>query len=171
MNAFVLVAVLGLAAPAAAQGGPSFDLDLSPTMEAEATADRLQAEAFAMFEDRGKWGQAARLLVRSAQLREENDPARAKGYSLAAQLYAHTGNLEHSQRSFEKAAASSEKVGAVVDAAIAHVNAAEIALRRGDAETVRAHIHKAMLLSESPHLDEAERRAIADRLPRGADVG
>lgn len=171
MNAIFFVVVLSLAAPAAAQGGPSFDFDLAPVPEAEATADRLQAEAFRLFEDRETWGRAARLLEKSAQLREDHDPARARAYRTAARIYAHAQALDASQRAFERSAASAEKVGAVVDAALAYVDAADIALRRGDAEKANAHIRRAVLLSGSPHLDEGERRAIARRLPQEARIG
>jgi tetratricopeptide (TPR) repeat protein len=165
MNAVVLVAVLGLAGPASAQGGPRVDFDLAPVAEAVSTADRLQAEAYTLFEDRQKWGRAARLLERSAQLREDHDPARARGYLMAARVYSQSQELGAAQRAFEKSAASAERIGAVVDAALAYVDAADMSLRRGDAETAHAHIRRATLLSASPHLDEGERGTITKRLP------
>lgn len=171
MNAVVFVAVLGLSAPAADQGRPSFDFHLAPVPEAEATADRLQAEAYRLFEDREKWGRAARLLEKSAQLRADHDPARARGYLMAARIYAQSQSLEASQRAFEKSASSAERIGAVVDAALAYVDAADISLRRGDAGKAHAHIHRAVLLTGSPHLDEGQRRIIAKRLPREALTG
>lgn len=171
MNAVLFTVLIGLAAPAAAQSGPSLELDLAMPLASEATADRLQAEAYALFEDREKWGRAARLLERSAQLREDHDPARAKTYLLAARVYAHSNALDASQRAFEKSAASAEKIGAIVDAALAYADAADIALRRGDAEAANAHIRTSILLSGSPHLDQGERRVIVERLPRETHAG
>lgn len=171
MNAVLFAVLIGLAAPAAAQSGPSFDLDLAMAPESEATADQLQAEAYALFEDREKWGRAARLLERSAELREDHDPARAKAYLLAAHVYAHSNALDASQRAFQKSAASAEKIGAIVDAALAYADAADIALRRGDAKAANAHLRTATLLSGSPHLDQGERSAIVKRLPRETQTG
>jgi hypothetical protein len=130
-------------------------------------ADRLRAEAYEMFNDPRSWRRAARLLDRSAGLRSVEDPARWEDYRMAGRLYAHVGALNASQRAFERAAASAHQVGAVAQAAGAYLDAAHVAVRRGDDKAAWALLQRGDLLSLSPHLDATERSAIRKRIPAG----
>lgn len=130
-----------------------------------AAAERLRAEAYGLFDERRSWRRAARLLERAAGLRAADDPGRSEDYRMAGRLYGHVGALAASERAFVHAAESAHRVGAIVDAAGAYLDAAHAAARRADRRAALAFVQQVDLLSLSPHLTAAERDAIRNRIP------
>jgi hypothetical protein len=168
MNVVFLLISIGLGGYA----GPglvatSLDCPVPVTTTMNPDADRLRAEAHELFNDPRSWRRAARLLERSANLRSVEDPARSDDYRVAGRLYGYAGDLNASQRAFERAAMSAQQLGAVAQAAGAYLDAAHVAVRRGDGKAAGSLIQRGDLLSLSPHLDAAERRAIRNRIPAG----
>jgi hypothetical protein len=145
----------------------SLDGPVPVTTTVNPDAERLRAEAHQLFNDPRSWRRAARLLERSADLRSIEDPVRSDDYRLAGRLYAHVGSLGAAQRAFERAAMSAQQIGAVAQAAGAYLDAAHVAVRRGDGRAAGSFIERGDLLSLSPHLNTAERRAIRNRIPAG----
>jgi hypothetical protein len=168
MNAVFLLILMGLGG-CAGPGLVATPLDgpVPVTNAVNPEADRLRAQAYELFNDPSSWRRAARLLERSADLRSTGDPVRSDDYRLAGRLYAHTGALNASQRAFERAAMSAQQIGAVAQAAGAYLDAAHVAVRRGDGKAAGSLVERGNLLSLSPHLDAAERRAIQRRIPAG----
>ena len=163
MNPLFLMLALVTAAPATSD--PVTGPGEAVVEEVNEAAERLRAEAFRLFEDRGSWAQAARLLERSGDLRSEGDPARIQAFLVAGRIYTHTGSAMAAQRSFEKAAYSAARIGAITEAAGAYLDAALVAAQREDRAKARQLVENAALLAMSPHLEAVEAQAILRRIP------
>ena len=127
-------------------------------------ADRLAEQAYRLFSERPSWGKAARMLERSAGMRDAADPKRADALLEAARIYAHVGAHRDARRAFERAAAAAAERGAVVVAAHALLDAAIVAASVGDRDGAAKLVHKATLLADSPHLATSDRNAILRRM-------
>ena len=127
-------------------------------------ADRLAEQAYRLFSERRSWGKAARLLERSAGMRDASDPERADALLEAARVYSHVGAHGDARRAFEGAAAAAGERGAVVVAAHALLDAAIVTAIGGDSEAAAKLLQKARLLADSPHLAAADRDSILKRL-------
>ncbi|MBW3552288.1 MAG: hypothetical protein KY466_02190 [Gemmatimonadetes bacterium] len=132
-------------------------------------ADRLAEEAYRLFADRRSWGKAARMLERSAGMRDAADPERAEAFREAGRVYAHVGAQADARRALEAAAAAAFDRGAVVVAAHSLLDAAIVAARAGDRDAAAKLLRKASLLADSPHIDMGDRAGILERVePEGA---
>jgi tetratricopeptide (TPR) repeat protein len=159
-----VVAMMAAAVPAAA---------VMPAVAAELTAvagpqpDRaaeLRAQAEALFSQPKQWRKAARLLERSAQLR---DAADAEGYAclvLAGGLWAAVGEYETAQQVYSRAAAHAQARGDVVEAAHALINAAHAAAENRNVADAQAFIDRATLLAASPLLSTQQVEEITRRI-------
>lgn len=165
MNALILVtsAVLSVLAPVA--GIPSGRTDTATADGRPEVAQRLQAEAFALFNQKTEWRRAALLFEQSAQEWGAADTNRPKAFTVAANIYAHLGALNDAQKAFQQAAESAAGMGAVKMAAHAYLDAAEVAVRRGESGEAQELVQSATLLSSSPHLSHEDKRSILARLP------
>lgn len=128
-------------------------------------ADRLAAEARRLFPEPRSWPRAARLLERSARLRDVAHPDRSTAFLDAARIYVHTGALADARRAFEAAAEAASARGAVAEAAHALLDASIVAARTGDRTGAAELRERGALLARSPHLADSDRRRILSRLP------
>ena len=168
MHALVIALfVLTFAAPRPADAlqasSPSVRVVAHTVAGAPDEADRLAEQAYRLFSDRRSWGKAARILERSAGMRDASDPKRADALLEAARIYAHVGAHRDARRAFEYAAAAAAERGAVVVAAHALIDAAIVAATAGDRDGAAKLVQKAALLADSPHLAAADRNSILRR--------
>ncbi len=119
----VLLATLGLPAAAAAQ----YQL---PTLTSSARADSLHEAADALVAAH-RWGDAARLHRRSAELRDADDPLGFRCLKEAAALAYATGDRSGARADMADAAAHALARGDLREAGLAYVDAAWIAQEQG----------------------------------------
>jgi hypothetical protein len=153
-----LLATLGLPAAAAAQ----YRL---PTIVSSAKADSLH-EAAAELVAAHRWGDAARLHRRSAELRAVGDPLAVRCLTEAAALAYATGDRSRARSDMAGAAGQALARGDLRAAADAYLDAAWIAQEQGNAGQVWEWGHRAELLAASPLLGVADREAILRRIDR-----
>jgi hypothetical protein len=155
----MLLATLGLPSAASAQ----YRL---PTVVSSAKADSLHEAAVALVTAH-RWGDAARLHRRSAQLRGAEDPLGFRCLSEAAALAYATGDRTGARN--DKAAAASQALarGALREAALAYLDAAWIAQEQKNPRQVWELGHRAEMLADSPFLGPSDRAAILQRISRG----
>ncbi len=158
----VLLATIGLPAAASAQ----YQL---PTVVSSAKADSLHEAAVALVTAH-RWGDAARLHRRSAQLRGAEDPLGFRCLSEAAALAFATGDRTGARN--DKAAAARQALarGDVRQAALAYLDAAWIAQEQKNPRQVWELGHRAEMLADSPFLGPSDRAAILQRISRGPAV-
>lgn len=161
---FALTLVAPRPADALQAPRPSVRTVAHTVAEAPDEADRLAEQAYRLFSERRSWGKAARMLERSAGMRDASDPERAEVLLEAARVYAHVGAHRDARRAFEGAAAAAAERGAVVVAAHALLDAAIVAAGAGDGEAAAKLLQKATLLADSPHLAASDRKGIVRRL-------
>jgi hypothetical protein len=155
----VLLATAGLPAAASAQ----YRL---PTVVSAVKADSLHEAAVALVTAH-RWGEAARLHRRSAQLRGAEDPLAFRCLSEAAALAYATGDRTGARN--DKAAAASQALtrGDLRDAAMSYLDAAWIAQEQKNPRKVWDLGHRAEMLADSPFLGLSDRAAILKRISRG----
>jgi hypothetical protein len=155
----MLLATLGLPSGASAQ----YRL---PTVVSSAKADSLHEAAVALVTAH-RWGDAARLHRRSAQLRGAEDPLGFRCLSEAAALAYATGDRTGARN--DKAAAASQALarGDLREAALAYLDAAWIAQEQKNPRQVWELGHRAEMLADSPFLGPSDRAAILRRISRG----
>lgn len=159
------MALLAAAAPmAAAQDGAVAALTItSPPTKAERAA-QLRQEAESLFSQPKQWKKAVRLLEESAALREPSDPEGFECLLYAGRIRVALGDLRGARENLENAAALALARGAVDDAAHAFIDAAHAAMQLNDGEGARTLVARAALLTESPLLDETQRRFLKSRI-------
>jgi hypothetical protein len=161
-TAGVLLAAAGLPATAAAQ----YRL---PTIVSSVRADSLHDAAMAL-EAAHRWGDAARLHRRSAQLRPAEDPLGFRCLSEAAAL-AYAGSERTVARGdMAKAAGNALARGDLRAAALAYLDAAWIAQEQKNPRQVWELGHRAEMLADSPLLAPFDRAEILRRIRRVPDV-
>lgn len=161
---FVLTLVAPRPADALQAPRPSVRTVAHPVVGVPDQADRLAEQAYRLFSERRSWGKAARMLERSAGMRDASDPKRADALLEAARVYAHVGAHGDARRAFEGAAAAAAERGAVAVAAHALLDAAIVAAISGDGAAAAKLLQKAGLLADSPHLAAADRNGILRRV-------
>ena len=154
----VLLATLGLPAAASAQ----YRL---PTVVSSAQADSLHDAAVALVAAH-RWGDAARLFRRSAQLRGAEDPVGFTCLSEAAALAYATGDRSGARNDMAAAADQALARGDLRAAALAYLDAAWIAQEQKNPRQVWELGHRAEMLAASPLLGPADRAAILQRISR-----
>lgn len=158
----VLLATLGLPAAAAAQ----YQL---PTLTSSARADSLHEAADALVAAH-RWGDAARLHRRSAELRDADDPLGFRCLKEAAALAYATGDRSGARADMADAAAHALARGDLREAGLAYVDAAWIAQEQGKPRQVWELGHRAEMLADSPLLGAADRAAILKRIERAPEA-
>jgi tetratricopeptide (TPR) repeat protein len=156
--------MLGAAAPLSAQ-----ELALAAARLSVPAPDRaieLRSQAEAMLEATGPQRRAARMLERSAALRDATDPDAYSIYRLAGRVRAALGDYYGARINFTNAAEHAAARGAVFDAAHAWIDAAHAALALGQAEAVVDYAGRARLLALSPQLTTAQSNEIVRRIGR-----
>jgi hypothetical protein len=157
----VLLATLGLPAAASAQ----YQL---PTITSSARADSLHEAAVALVAAH-RWGDAARLHRRSAQLRDADDPLGFRCLKEAAALAYATGDRAGARADMAAAAAQAHPRGDLREAGLAYVDAACIAHEQKNPRQVWELGHRAEILADSPLLGAADRAAILQRIERAPE--
>jgi len=154
----VLLATLGLPAAVSAQ----YQL---PTLTSSALADSLHGAAAALVVAH-RWGDAARLHRRSAQLREADDSLGFRCLKDAAALEYATGDRSGARRDMAAAAGQALARGDLRAAALAYLDGAWIAQEQKNPRQVWELGHRAEMLADSPLLGVADRAAILRRIER-----
>ncbi len=158
----VLLATLGLPAAASAQ----YQL---PTITSSAKADSLHEAAGALAAAH-RWGDAARLHRRSAQLRDADDPLGFRCLKDAAALEYATGDRSGARADLAAAAGQALARGDLREAALAYIDAAWIAQEQKNPRQVWKLGHRAEMLADSPLLGAADRAAIQQRIERAPEA-
>jgi hypothetical protein len=161
-TAGVLLAAAGLPAGAAAQ----YRL---PTIVSSVRADSLHDAAMRL-EAAHRWGDAARLHRRSAQLRPAEDPLGFRCLKEAAALAYASSERSVARADMAKAAEQALARGALGAAALAYLDAAWIAQEQNNPRQVWELGHRAEMLADSPLLDPFDRATILQRIRRVPDA-
>ncbi|MCL7962605.1 MAG: hypothetical protein M8860_07110 [marine benthic group bacterium] len=163
----VMIAGLAGASVAQAQDRPMYEL---PAIEVNVLQTGLHQQAIDLYELPERWGEAADLHRQAAENLQKNDAGQFFGYSRAALLYFHAGELAAARRSMEDAAEVAEATGDVLTAANAFVDAAFIAVAEDYDGKQREFVGEARELIESPVLSVEDRAAVLARI-EGAPAG
>jgi hypothetical protein len=157
-TAGVLLATLGLPAAASAQ----YQL---PTIISSARADSLHEAAAALVAEH-RWGDAARLHRRSAQLRDADDALGFRCLKEAAALAYAAGDRPGARKDMAAAAGQALARGDLREAGLAYLDAAWIAQEQKKPRQVWELGHRAEMLADSPLLGAPDRAAILQRITR-----
>ncbi len=154
----MLLATLGLPATMSAQ----YQL---PEVVSSATADSLH-EAAAALVTAHRYGDAARLYRRAAELRVADDPLGYTNFTEAAALAYADGDRSAARRDMTSAAEQALARGDLRSAGLAFVDAAWIAQEQKNAGQVWELGRRAEMLAASPLLAATDRNAILQRIER-----
>jgi hypothetical protein len=155
-------AMFGAAAPLSAQEVVYTAAKLAEPPDTRAAELRGQAEA--LLATPGQWRRAARLLERSADLRDASDPEAYAALRLAGRVRAAVGDLNAARYVFEKAAEHALARGAVFDAAHAFIDAAHAAAGSREPHLAKQYVERAALLATSPQLSARDAAQIRQRI-------
>jgi hypothetical protein len=160
-----------LALPAATRAQQPLDPIQVSARTAE--ADRLDARAqdYETSGSRRKWGKAAGLRERAADLRAPEDPRGFSSLQMAAFLRHAISQREAALGLMQRAGDQAIARGDVYNAARAYVDAAYIANEMRDVEDVRAFIAKGTLLMHSPLLSDPQREQLRRGLAQASVPG
>ena len=158
----VLLATLGL--PAAAQA--QYRL---PTLVSSVKADSLHSAAVELAMTTKRWGDAARLHRRAAELRAADDVNGFRCLSYAGALAYASGDRSRARNDMAAAARHALARGDLRAAALAYLDAAWIAQEQKNPRQVWEWGHRAELLADSPFLGSADRAVILRRIRRAPE--
>jgi hypothetical protein len=136
-----------------------------PTLTSAARADSLHQAAAALVTAH-RWGDAARLHRRSAELRDPEDPLGFRCLKEAAELAYATGDRSAARSDMATAASHALARGDLREAALAYLDAAWIAQEQNNPRKVWELGHRAEMLADSPLLGAKDRAAILGRIDR-----
>jgi hypothetical protein len=136
-----------------------------PTLTSAARADSLHQAAAALVTAH-RWGDAARLHRRSAELRDSEDPLGFRCLKEAAELAYATGDRSAARSDMATAASHALARGDLREAALAYLDAAWIAQEQNNPRKVWELGHRAEMLADSPLLGAKDRAAILGRIDR-----
>ena len=156
----VLLATAGLPGAASAQ----YRL---PTIVSSVKADSLHEAAVALVAAH-RWGDAARLHRRSAELRAPEDPLGFQCLTEAAALAYATSDPSGARADMAKAAGQALARGDLKAAAFAYLDAAWIAQEQKNPRQVWEWGHRAEILADAPLLPASDRDAILQRISRAS---
>jgi hypothetical protein len=156
-----MIAAVAAADVAQAQDRATYEL---PAIEVSVLQTDLHQQAIDLYETPERWGEAGDLHREAAENLPENDAGQFFGYSRAALLYFHAGELAAARRSMEDAAQVAEATGDVVTAANAFVDAAFIAVAEDYDGKQREFVAEARELADSPVFSAAERQDVLARI-------
>lgn len=161
----------GLAATAlVALAGPAEAQILAMTRAPGADPVELEAKAWDLVQREGKYRKAARTYIEAATLRGETDPVAIENMRLAANLYFFSGDESKAQSIMLKAGEAALAIGDVEGAANRFLDAAWVAVDRGDARFAIQTSQRARLLMASPLLDGDTRREVLERIRISPDA-
>lgn len=127
-------------------------------------ATELERKAEELYSHPARYSQAARLLIRAAELRSIDDPVYVTNLSMAARLYFYAGEKLQAFELMERAATAALSRGDVLTAAHAFVDASHLAALNGLSSDVTRLVERARLLTASPLLADRERAGVKSRL-------
>ena len=127
-------------------------------------AVELERKAELLYGEPGRYHEAARLLLRAAELREDGDPMQVHDLSMAGRLFYYTGRKAEALRTIESAADAALAIGDVLNAAHLYVDASHLARENGRPDDAVRLMGSARLLTKSPLLAESSRREVTARL-------
>ncbi|MBI4539078.1 MAG: hypothetical protein HY704_06160 [Gemmatimonadetes bacterium] len=159
---FFLFAV-ALAYPVPAQG-QSVAVTPSASAEREDKAAKLEREGAKLQGKSHRWGYAASLYRRAAELRQPGDPQAVHDLADAARFYYYVRDLRNAIEAMEQAAERALADGDVVRAAHLFVDAGWLAQRSRNPDRARSFVARARTLSESPLLSSNQRAEILKRI-------
>jgi hypothetical protein len=140
-----------------------------PEVVSSARADSLH-EAAAALVTAHRYGDAARLYRRAAELRSADDPLGFTNFSEAAALAYADGDRSAARRDMTHAAEHALARGDLRAAGLAYLDAAWIAQEQKNARQVWELGRRAEMLAASPLLDASARNAILQRIKRAPDA-
>ena len=155
-------AVLSLPALAHAQSGVVHDSRVGGRNDLDPVVLESQAQAF--FGTPKRYGDAAKLYVRAAEIRVAGDPQRIMDLMMASRMSYYDGSTTRAWEIMERAAEEALAAGDVVNAAHAFVDASFLAKEAGANTRVIELARRAQLLTSSPLLETAQREAILSRI-------
>ena len=158
----LLLATLGLPAAVSAQ----YQL---PDVVSSTQADSLHQAAAALVAAH-RYGDAARLYRRAADLRAADDPLGYTNLTEAAALAYADGDRSGARRDMADAAESALARGDLRSAGLAYVDAAWIAQEQKNSQQVWELGRRAEMLAASPLLAAADRNAILQRIDRAPEA-
>lgn len=159
----VLFATLSLPAVATAQ----YQL---PGLVSSVKADSLHEAAVALARTTHRWGDAARLHRRSAELRSADDPLGFRCLTEAAALAYASNDRSGARTAMADAAGQALARGDLRAAALAYLDAAWIAQEQKNPRQVWELGHRAEMLADSPLLGPSDRAAILQRISRAPEA-
>jgi hypothetical protein len=124
----------------------------------------LEARAEALFAAPKKYGQAVKLYVQAADLREPGDPQRVTDLVMASRLAFYDGKKGRASDLMVRAADEALAAGDIVNAAHAYIDASFLAQEMGNGAVVVELVKKAQLLTASPLIARTDRTAILARI-------
>jgi len=127
-------------------------------------ADVYEELAVTSLGDRESWPYVARMLEKSASMREACDMRAVAALVLAGRIYHHLGQLEMARLTFITAAERALIAGELAHAAHCFLDAGVIAVDQGYQEAAVEVVLSAHVLRTSLLLDESERQGIARRV-------
>jgi hypothetical protein len=148
--------------PAMVAGGQG--PDVVTEIKGQVSPEDLEAQAQELFEVPKKYGEAVKLYVRAANMREAGDPVRVTDLVMASRLAYYAGKEERSAALMERAADEAHAAGDVVRAANAYIDASFLAREAGWELKVPELVKKAQLLTASPLIARSDREAILARI-------
>ena len=154
LSALALAVLIPAAAQAARVGGPG----------GPERAHQLQVQAEALFSQPARWSKAAKLLERSAALRDASDPEAYDCLASAGRIRAALHQNDAAIRLLTRAGDNALARGDVLDAAESYVMAAHVAVAAKDLALAQQLGEKVKLLSTSPLLSAEQRVAMAARI-------
>lgn len=159
--AFGLVAAAAMASPSTARA-QSARVD-----ENVEKAERYEARAMDQIENRNRWEQAAWNLRRAGGLRPIGDPERSQSFAMAARLSYYVGDAIQSMQDFERAANAALYTGDLVGAADLFTDAAWVAGRAGERQTMERITAQVRALASAPNFGTENRGNVLGRLSGG----
>lgn len=158
--AFIACALLMCVAPLSAQSfAMSDERRTNSAME-------LELEALKLHGDRDQYARAASLYLEAAGLRAPSDPMVVHDYRMAARLFYYDDDGEGARTTMEAAGDAALRMGDVVEAAQAFLDAAWLAMHRNNVAEVERLAERAELLMSSPIVPEEQKAAVLNRIER-----
>lgn len=117
---------------------------------------------------RSELSEKARLFEEAASLLPASDPRRSSALLAAGTIASSLGRFEQAMHLLERSAESAARRGGVIEAADTYVAALFVALNAGDRAAARRFIDRAISLTGSPEMPDADRSRILRRISQPA---
>jgi len=153
-----LAALLGVGTPAVAEAQSDREIR---------RAEKLEAQAEKLHDQRHRWDRAAWAYRQAASLRPAGDVQAVRNLERAAKLSYYTGDLNRSMQDYRTAVSRAMEGGDVLTAAHLLVDGAWVAERAGRTADARELLGRARLLASAPVLSPDLQASILDRIREG----